>query len=168
MPAELQVYGTRQTMRELATLDKKLKAQAVRDIKAAAEPMRTAVAASIPGPPPLSGWAHKGRTGWTRTGTRVSTVYGGRARRDKEVWPLVSIVLKGAAASIWDMAGRASQGKSEQGKAMLQHLPGNASRSAWPTAERMLPATQAAVARAVATVEASMNRALSERPKGAR
>lgn len=168
MPSDVQVYGTRQTMRELASLDKKLKAQAVRDIKAAAEPMRSAIAASIPGAPPLTGWAHKGRTGWTRSGTRVTTVYGGRARRDNEVWPLVSIVLKGAAASIWDMAGRASQGKSEQGKVMLQLLPGRASRTMWPTAERMLPATQAAVARAVATVEQSMNRNLSQRPKGAR
>lgn len=166
MPAELQVYGVRETMRELNSLDAKLKAQAVRDIKAAAEPLRGAIAASIPGPPPLTGWAHKGRTGWTKSGTRVVTVYGGRARREKEVWPLVSIVLKGAAASMWDMAGRASQGKTAQGRAFVGYLPGRASRSAWPAAERMLPAMQQAVARAVAEVSQQMNRNLATR-KGA-
>jgi len=167
MPADLQLYGVRDTMRQLNSLDKQLKQQAVRDIKTAAEPLRATVAASIPGASPLTGWQHKGRTGWTRSGTRVVTVYGGRARREREVWPLVSIVLKGAAASMWDMAGRASQGKTAQGRAFVGYLPGRASRSAWPAAERMLPQIQQAVARAVADVSQQMNRNLASRKVGA-
>lgn len=156
-----QVYGVRDTMRTLAAMDKTLRTQAIRDIKLAAEPLRVAIAGDIPTSPPLSGWAHKGRTGWTKTGTKVATSYGGRARRERDVWPLVRIKLTGAAGSMFDMAGRASSGQFSE--AISRASGAQASRAVWPNAEAMTPAITRAVLGAVEKASKQISRELVER-----
>lgn len=168
-PQPIQVYGVRETLRDLGQIEPTLRKESVRSIRAAAEPLRAGVAAKIPTTPPLSGWAHKGRTGYTRASTRVVTKYGGRSRRDRDTWPLVSITIKGTAGSMFDMAGRRSAGNTEQGMAFVAGLNaagGTASRAAWPTAERMLPQIQASVLAAIKATSAQMNRNLVQRPAG--
>lgn len=157
----VEIYGVRDTIKELKALDQGLRWQAINEIKAAAEPLRAAIESAVPQTAPLSGWNHKGRTGWGRRGgTKVVTKFGGRARRNRDTWPLVRIVLQGAAVSMYDMAGRGSAGDTEQGMAFIDGLDavtGKPSRAAWPAAERRLPDVQAAVLEAVKKVQARVN-----------
>lgn len=156
MPASAKVTGVQETMRTLKAVEPALQRQAVKDVKWAAEPIRAATAAAIPVEPPLSGMDHRGRTGWGARGARtVSTKYGGRRGNDRENWPLVSILVRGVGGSIYDMAGRGSTGSSLASNLSARY--GGASRAAWPTAERYLPAVQAAVLKAVTTVSQEAN-----------
>jgi hypothetical protein len=163
------VLGVQEAMRTLQALDPAIKKEAVAEIKSAAEPLRSAIASRIPTTAPLSGMAHKGRTGWgKRGGTTVSTKYGGRARArgGKDVTPLVSIVLKGAAASIYDMAGRGGSGTTTSGQALVSGLTsrgGSASRAAWPAADASLGQIQAAVMEAIRKAAARANVSLAEK-----
>ena len=158
-----QVFGVRETMNELRKVDRATYTASVNGAKRAAEPLRSAVAASIPEGPPLSGFAHNGRTGWGKRGARsVTTKYGGRAKRDRESWPLLRVALTGAAASIWDMAGRGSSGATASGAALISSLGGSPSRGAWPAAERVLPTIQADVAAAVQLMEREASARLSK------
>lgn len=162
--AQVEVYGVRETIAQLKALDTSLRKQAINDIKAAAEPLRADIAGRIPTTAPLSGWDHKGRTGWTKKNTKVTTNYGGRKGRGRrETWPLVRVTLKGSAASIYDMAGRGSDGNTAQGRALIDNLGGNPSRAAWPAAEQKLPQVQSAVLEAIRKVSAQVNRNLVTR-----
>jgi hypothetical protein len=167
-PSGPAVLGVQEAMRTLQALDPAIKREAVREIKAAAEPLRSAIQSRIPGEAPLSGMVHKGRTGWTKSGTKVATKYGGRARArgGRDVTPLVSVILKGAAASIYDMAGRGSSGSTPQGQALVSGLTargGSASRAAWPAADASLGQIQAAVMEAIRKAAAQANVSLAEK-----
>jgi hypothetical protein len=157
-------------MRTLRAIEPRLQRQAVKDIKLAAEPLRASVAGSLPQSAPLSGMDHAGRTGWKARGSAaVKTKYGGRRGRDRTSWPLVSIVLTGAAGSIYDMAGRASGGRTESGQELVSSLTsvgGAASRVVWPAVEARLTLIQAAVLKAVEEVSDQANVDLGKRPGG--
>jgi hypothetical protein len=156
-----EVTGVKETMRTLQQLEPALKREAIKKIKAAAEPLRGAIAARIPNDPPMSGWKTGGtsRLRWSKAGTKVTTRYGGRGR-GVNVWPLVSISLSGAAASVYDMAGRRSSGNGPQGQQFIANLNrhGRASRAAWPPVESNLRAVQFAVVKAIEEVEDQLNR----------
>ena len=166
-PQTPQVYGVQETMRALREIEPKLRTEAIKTIKMAAEPLRAEVAGSLPTSAPLSGMDYSGRLGWGARGSaKVMTKYGGRRSRDRDVWPLVRIVLTGAAASIWDIAGRGSSGHTASGQAMISALNsrgGSASRTVWPTVEARLAAVQVAVLKAVRDVSAQVNKDLTER-----
>jgi hypothetical protein len=156
-PSGPAVLGVQEAMRTLQALDPAIKREAVREIQS-----------RIPGEAPLSGMVHKGRTGWTKSGTKVATKYGGRARArgGRDVTPLVSVILKGAAASIYDMAGRGSSGSTPQGQALVSGLTargGSASRAAWPAADASLGQIQAAVMEAIRKAAAQANVSLAEK-----
>lgn len=157
------VYGVRQTMAELRALEPKLRTQAIKDVKAAARPLEQGVQSRMPGEPPLSGFAHKGRTGWTSSGRRVRTKFGGRKGSGTE-WPLLSVIVSGASASIYDMAGR---GSGSQLASALSGRHGKPSRAAWPGAEANLSAVQASVLAAITKVQQQANPKLATITKGA-
>lgn len=165
-----EVYGVQDAMRTLRAISPAIQRQSVKDIKAAAEPLRAAVAGALPSAAPLSGFDHSGRTGWGARGSAaVKTKYGGRRRRDSDSWSLVSIVLTGAAGSIYDIAGRGGSGSTPQGAAMIDGLTavgGSASRAVWPTVESRLVLIQAAVLKAVTEVAREANTSLAQRPGG--
>lgn len=160
--AAQQVIGVRDTLSMLRTVDKSLYWQAVGDIKRAAAPLALAVKGNVPASAPLSGMDHKGRTGWRARGaTRVTTKFGGRVKRGPvQEWPLVRVVLSGAAVSMYDMAGR---GSANQLGAALSARNGAPSRAAWPAAQAHLGSVQAAVEAACETVMRDFTRAAAYR-----
>ena len=166
-----QVYGVQEAMKALRAMEPALQREAVRKIKVAAEPMAAGVREAIPTQAPLSGMNNRGRLGWgARGGTAVKVKYGGKRNRDRNEWPLVSIVLTGAAASVYDMAGRGSPGHTPQGKALVSGLTaagGSPSRAAWRAAEARIASVQAAVLVAVKEVSVRTNVLMTQKPRGA-
>jgi hypothetical protein len=161
--AQPAVYGVRETLKELKDIDKKLYWQAINEVKAAAEPLRSQINTAIPSSAPLSGMNHKGRTGWTNRNTRTQTKVGGRKAKNANEWALVSIRVMSAAGQIADMSGAGSGGNSGRGAAMIRGLNaagGQASRYVWPTANRAVPAITMAVLDAVRIVESRVNKNL--------
>lgn len=163
----IEAEGVREAMRTLGKLEPALKRQAVKDIKLAAEPLRGAVASALPATAPLSGMDHRGRTGWQASGARtVSTKYGGRYSRSARSWPLVSVLIKGVAGSIFDMAGRGSGGSTPSGAAMvgaLNAIGGLASRAAWPAAEARQGSIESALRQACDKTAEVLNSELEKR-----
>jgi hypothetical protein len=147
-----QVYGVKEALAELRQVDAKLYREAMKDIRMAMNPLTAEVQSRIPDGPPLSGWARgQGRWEWSKKGTRVSAKAGGRRPKTREVWPLARVVLSGASAAIYDMAGKATTNRLASS---LNRAGWPApSRSAWPGAEARLPEVQRAVLR---SVEATM------------
>jgi hypothetical protein len=168
MPVQtsVEIYGVSDTLKELRGLDEALYWESVSKIKAAAEPMRSAIASSIPKEAPMSHWHRKGRLGWRPATTKVATQYGKKYNPDKRQSSLVRVVLSGASASLYDMAATSRSGAI--GDAFIANLNkrGKASRAAWPTANRMVPRIHAAVVAATREVMNIMNKNLATRPIG--
>lgn len=168
MPVQtsVEIYGVSDVLKELRTVDKDLYWASVNRIKAAAEPMRGAIASSIPIDAPMSGWHKKGRLGWRPATTRVTTQYGNSYNPRVRQSSLVRVVLSGASASIFDMAAKSRSGR--QGQAFIDNLnrKGRASRAAWPVANRMVPRIHHAVVRATEDVMDTLNKNLVKRPTG--
>jgi hypothetical protein len=153
------VYGVRETLSALRDLDRELYLAARASMRQAAEPLRADAAARLPSQPPLSGMA-RGRYAWTPAGTKVTTVLAGRAPKDKDTWPLVRVRLAGAAASVFDMAGRGSPGSSLATNLARKGYP-RPSRAMWPAAEAHLPAVTAAVRKALEDTADKVSRNLA-------
>jgi hypothetical protein len=155
MPAQ-RVYGVREAMAELRTIDEKLYFKSQQRMKNAAKPMRDSIDKSFPRQSPFAGrnrdgWTHNGRTSWTQ-GHKTTIVYGGRRyKRGDRDWPLVRILARGAAAEMWDMAGSGLLGAA---------LDGNPSRGVWPAAERHADDVAAAIKKAADDVAEYVNRRL--------
>ena len=168
MPIEatVAVYGVDDALKELKALDAEMYWASVSKIKRAAEPMRQAIAGSIPSQPPMSGWGKGGRTGWRPATTKVTTQYGKRYDRGSRTRTIVRVVLSGASASIYDLAAKSRSGS--QGQQFVENLNrrGKASRAAWPVANRMLPQINRAVVQAAEEVMRSLNKRLVTKPTG--
>lgn len=171
--AQTQVFGVRETLKEIQAIDKKLYFACVKQIKDAAKPLQGAILQEFSQGPPLSGMTHGGRTGW-RT-PKVITRLGGRKRKDADTWGLLKIVVLGTMPVIVDLAGEVGSGQTReyewkgkkrthkvngQGKAMIQGLPGSPSRYIWPTTAAFMPMTNRAVLEAVADVSKIVNKNL--------
>lgn len=158
------VYGVRETLAELRTLDRKAQLACVREMKSAAKPLADKIAAYLPHHAPLSGFDHLGRTGWNRADVwQVKTKYGGRKRKNKDEWSLVSLRIESAPAMIFDMAGR---GSSNLLASKLSARFGSASRAAWRPAEEMFRETAKAIEEALEKVAKEMNENLVKKPGG--
>jgi hypothetical protein len=156
-----EVYGVKDTLTTLRELDKALYREAMKKIRTAAKPLEAEVRSRIPAQAPLSGWERsQGRFAWNKANTKVMTKVGGRRPRTAEHWPLCRIVLMGAAANIYDMAGKSS---SSQFTRSLTAAAGSPSRAAWPAAEARMPAVEAAVKAAVNDAARAANRSLAWR-----
>lgn len=149
-----QVYGVRETMAELRELDKEIFFAAVREIKKAGQPLATAIDSNIPTEPPLSGMA-RGRAAWKKGKTAVE--YGGRKRRDRDVWPLLRLRIKDGGAVMFDTARNGNLGEQ------LTRRFGSASRAAWRPERQLQAATERAVLAAIEAASAKVNARLVER-----
>ena len=157
-------YGVRETLAELRKLDPTLQRAARKRIRSAMSPIVSDAKRQLGSTPPLSGMAHRGRTGWLARGARsVTATVGGRARRG--VWPLARVQLRGAAGSIYDMAGRATPG-APLAAALRSAGHGQPSRAMWPAAEAHTAGVQASIRRAVDDAAAELNRHLDDMPRG--
>jgi len=158
------VYGVRETLAELRTLDRKAQLAAVREMKSAAQPLANKIASYLPHEPPLSGFDHLGRTGWNRSDVwQVKVKYGGRKRKNKDEWPLVSLRLEAAPTVIFDMAGRKS---SNLLASKLSARWGSASRAAWRPAEALFRETAAAIEEAIEKASKEINANLVKKSGG--
>jgi hypothetical protein len=162
------VIGIKQTVSELQKLEKTIISAARKDIKSAAEPMRSGIQSAIPSQAPLRGMRHRGRTGWQPENIRVviKTNFTRKAQAGRT--SIVSIVVGGKSGSagtaglmIADMAGirgKIGTGRSReyrtgmsntsshrlngQGRVMINKLSGrfgSPSRFVWREANRHLP-----------------------------
>lgn len=138
-----QVEGVRETLAVLNSVDKDLKRQALKEIKAPAIPVAAALKATAPAAP-LSGMGGYGPT-------KASANYGGRAYSDGS-YPLVKIRLTGPGWTVAsDMARNATPGESMVPNLMRKW--GAASRWAWPTVEARRAALTVAVVQAALKVQ---------------
>lgn len=150
----MQVEGVRETVSALRSLEPALAREAIRDIKAAAEPARTGVVQDTPDRP---------LSGMTGPPVKASTRYGGRGRpgpRGTE-YPLVRIRLDGPR---WTAAAdMAMTGHTAAGRAWVRSLSaryGGRSRFVWPAVDRYRGQAAAAIAVAAAAVETRLTREL--------
>jgi hypothetical protein len=156
------VYGVRETLAELRQLDKRAQLACVREMKSAAKPLANKVAAYIPHTAPLSGFDHLGRTGWNRAEIwDVKIKYGGRRRKNKDEWALVSLRIESAPGMIFDMAGRKSNNLLAS---KLSARFGSASRAAWRPAEELFRESAKAITQALEEAVKETNENLVYKP----
>lgn len=154
-----QVYGVRETLAALREVEPKLKLAAQSKMRGAAKPLVDAVNAYVPNDPPISGFAHEGRTGWPKR-KKFRAKVGGRKSKARDTWPLVVILNDSAPVAIFDMAN-----SGNLGQALSTYGP--ASRAAWRPADQLVRDTQAAVLDAIEAASAQINQELVMRPGGA-
>lgn len=141
------VQGVRTTVKALRGVDRALANQAVRDIKASAEPARAALQTAAP-PIPLSHMRNDGPT-------KVRTKYGGRKMPNGDV-PLVRIQLWAPGWTVAaDMAAKASPGATFTRN--LESKYGPPSRWAWPTVEQYRARIETDLRRATDSVVGKTN-----------
>jgi hypothetical protein len=107
-----QVIGIKNLQAILKESDRKLLRATQAGMRKAASPMVAQAKSMTPQQSPLSGWVHKGRTGWRQSEVLagISVAVGGRSV-SRTVWPLLSLQQKNPAGMIYDWAGRANAGK---------------------------------------------------------
>jgi hypothetical protein len=158
--AQVRVTGLAEALAELRAIDPKLRRAAAKDLRAACEPVRVAVARAFPAAAPMSGWEHQGRTGWRLP--KVKTQVSGRRKargKAEEIAAVRVVIVNSPAAQMYDMARK---GKTPQGRQFVSNLAVRPSRVVWPAAEGQLPAVTAAVMRVVEDIAARANVALHQ------
>jgi len=126
------VTGLNDAIRALNKLDKQIVRQLRADLKGELTGEAKELAAEVDGEPPLSGFAHKGRTRWNGARGSVS-VAPSRIRKGKDTHPIVTLRLTGkgnsAGFDVAEMAGtrglRYSKNR-KSGKKFVQNLTASA------------------------------------------
>jgi len=145
-------------IRALKDIDPELRKEAAREIRGIARSVVADAKTQITGVP-LSGWAHKGRTGFQPAAVRrgIGARVKFTAKRTEDEIPLMTLTQKSPAGVIFDMAGRKNRSGNMIPQLNARH--GGASRYMWPTMERNLPRVEAALLEAAG----KMARTISER-----
>lgn len=150
MTDRVAIYGIKETLAELKTIDPKIQREALKSMRVAAAPVAAAVAAALPSSPPLSGMA-RGRAAYQPArAQKATTRTGGRKSSTSDESPLLKVYVPDGAAMMADMSGKRSGG-SGSGATMIAALSaryGSASRFVYPAAEKAIPGVEAAVTRA--------------------
>ena len=169
MASKYDVVGIPQTVKVLRSIDKQIVNDARKDLRTGVLPVVNAIKANIPSQAPLRGMIHNGRTGWNPAGVGVKTKTDFSKRAQKNESSLVSIVvggkgLGGAAFQIADMAGKKKSGNTRSGRAMISKLNAKrqASRYAWPAAEREIPFIEDVVNGTIKNLTITLNERLKE------
>ena len=173
-----QVYGVGNVISELKQLEPKSINGIRKDLRATAEPIAASIRAYIPNEPPLSGFAHRGRTSWSPSNidAKVKTNFSKRSLKNE--YGIVSIWVGGkkgtlgaAGLQIADMAGRRNKVKTGgrtreydymgtkrshringQGRSLIEYMNGlwsTPSRFVWRAALSKLPEIQAQTLRSL-------------------
>jgi len=168
-----QVVGLQETLRDLNKLDKELSKEIRKDIRKVVEPLAKEITAVVPSSEPLSGMAHKGRTGWQNR-KRVTVKLDTRKPRrhldrpGRSIVNVVRLTTKDAPTAIVDMAGKAG-GSGARSKSpnqfrrpnfsrVLTARLGQPSRFMWRTAEDQINNLQQDMMPIIRRVEQIMNR----------
>ena len=115
----LDTYGLQDAMKKMQKLNPAMRRTLLKDTKAAAKPLVDAINARVPQSPPLSGMAHRGRTGWAgvkkvQISLNTRKPKTGSITAGAEQIAVVRVVTKGAPVAITDMAGKAGGTKSRR------------------------------------------------------
>lgn len=130
-----QLDGLGPALRQLGKLEPDLRKELRANFRQELNVVRDDARRAMPASAPLSGMAHRGRTGYGRkaiSGITVAT--GGRTRRGDFV--VAGLRQSNAAGVIYDMVGSRGRAKTPQGAALIANMPGRPSRVMWPTVER--------------------------------
>lgn len=173
--ATIEVYGIKEALRELNSVDKKARRKVTTDFKRITKPVVNAAKANVPLTPPISGWGRK----WEDKGRQLlpwdgsigakyvtSKVSGRKVREFAGVtYNLATFVIQfaGAINAIYDMAGRRNQPATPQGRTMIAGLEaryGKGSRVLWPAYEANKDAVEKEVRLLIEDVMQQVNRNL--------
>lgn len=169
-----EVVGLKEALKTINKLDKQVRRQLTKDFEQAASPMLDAIRQSVPTEPPLSGFATKSRLAWRRNEARSIRVKldTRRARYSNEktgqqysTVGVVKIRTTTPGVAVFDIAGKASSGKTQQGTALIANLQrrfGSPSRAMWPNAERKWQEVEANLEPVLQKVQDEMTRLLKE------
>lgn len=170
---EVQIYGVRDTLALLRQMDNKTRWSAINKIKASGNELVSVARQQYPtGEAPLAGWTsgkRGGRLGWqsAKVQSGVQIQVGGRTPRFANAYPMVTLIQKDAAGSLFSMAGLRGNAKSQattDGQrlftAKLTSGFGPAQRGMWRAIRKLNEIGAAAVLRACEEVAADMNRKL--------
>jgi hypothetical protein len=172
----MNVYGIKEALREINSIDKKARRKVTNDYKKIVKPVVTAAKGALPTEPPVSGW---GRSWTTENGRKllpwdgalgakyVNAKVSGRKPRvyNGQVRDLATFVVQwaGAINAIYDMAGRRNLPDTAQGAVMIRALEtryGKASRVLWPAYEANADEVVKQVRLLIEDVMAQVNRNL--------
>jgi hypothetical protein len=145
------VYGVKDALRELNSIDKRARRKVTADYKKITNPVIKDAKSLLPFGTPISGW---GRRWTTKSGQQLlpwdsaigddyikARVSGKRPREwNGYMSNLATFIIQwsGAINTIYDIAGRESRGSTPQGRNMIAGLEskkGKASRVLWPAYE---------------------------------
>lgn len=159
--ASLHVEGVAEVLRALGKVNPELKKATVKRMKQAADPMINDARSLFPATSPLSNWGNwRGGYDGAQVRRGVRAAFRGSKVRGSEAntVPLLSLRQTNAAGAIYDIAGRASNGNTPQGRAFITQLrsEGVASRAMWPAAERNMPEVVSAVEDAINDMSAQI------------
>jgi hypothetical protein len=149
---KVEVGGLKEALKTLNKIDPKLRRQITKDYKEAAKPLVDAIKNDIPQEAPVSGM-ERGRFSWgspkdprkfvdVKIDTRKARSRNLAVGAQYESMGVIKVRLRTAGLAVFDMAGKASQGKTPAGAALIAALNqrfGRPSRAAWPNANRHLP-----------------------------
>lgn len=158
---KVSVVGARETLAALKKLDPELRKQTVREIKTAGRPV-LATARSLVPPRAMSGWGPNnwGERAWDDPARTLKVRFGGRARKKRQQWPLLTLKQEGAAGAIYDMAGKQGGNGTPQSRQFLANVArfGAPSRTVWPAVERNKDAAEATIVAALRKAETTINK----------
>ena len=165
----IEVQGLRQSLRTLGKLDPNLRKASVASLKAASQPMVQVARLQFPIQPPLSGMANKGRLQYQpgRVRQQVNVTVGGRAPRNSNQWPIITLRQNNAAGALYSMAGlrnnaysRASNAGQMRFSELLEARYGKAQRGMWKQIRLIRILAERGLTAAVKAVEMQANREL--------
>jgi hypothetical protein len=157
------LLGAQDVLRELRKVEPNIYKQVRTDIISQLKPLYSIIKMNIPTRSPLSGFNHQGRTGW---GKPIKVVGNISLRKRPGKTSLVSIRTQNTAVQIQDMAGRKSNGNTSAGEAMIQNLPGAASRYVYPAVEKYVPVLNNDIMKIVDHYSKELNIELARIPAG--
>ena len=177
MDGRLEVVGLKEALRELNQLNPKLRRDITKDYRKIVAPVIKTAKAKVPQGPPISGW---GRNWKTKSGHQMTPWVGSRGddfikakvsgKKPRE-WAgrttnlaVFSVAWTGAVNTLYDLAGRRSNGDTERGAQMIRAIEGRygkASRVLWPAYEMNRDEVERMTAVLVAIVLREVNRKLA-------
>jgi hypothetical protein len=166
--AEVRVYGIRDSLKILGSMDKQSRFAAIRQMKEATRPMTEIAKRAYPTEVPLSGMANKSRLQYepNRVQRNLKAVVGGRARYGAA--PLITLVQRDPGGALYDMAGLRNNAKAKRDRTRGQRTFtqnvtgrwGKAQRGMWRSIRQIRDVGYDAIFEALEEVAAKANRKL--------
>lgn len=118
LSVDVQLYGVRDALAELRSIDPKMRSAAVREVKRDLSGLLEPARKTYPASTGLKGWSRGGRLGYDDSKVKqgVQVVVGGRTPKGANRFPIVTVVQKNAGGALFSLAGMQNGAKSVRGK----------------------------------------------------